>query len=282
MIIQILNGLSFGFLLFLLGSGLSLMFGLMEIVNLSHGSYFMLGAYIGISVSRWSGSFWLGAALAGLLMGLVGGFTERLLLRRLHMRALDQVLLTFGFVYIFMDLSKWLWGGDPLSLAKPTLLKGSIDILGDSFPIYRLAIIIIGLSIAVLLWLFQEKTLVGAIVRAGVDDREMVNVLGININLIFTGVFSLGAFMAGFGGVIGGALLGAYQGMDLEVLILALVVVVVGGLGSLKGALLGSLLIGMLDNFGKTFFPDFAMVTIFLAMAVILLLKPSGLLGRKD
>ena len=282
MIIQILNGLSFGFLLFLLGSGLSLMFGLMEIVNLSHGSYFMLGAYIGISVSRWSGSFWLGAALAGLLMGLVGGFTERLLLRRLHLRALDQVLLTFGFVYIFMDLSKWLWGGDPLSLAKPTLLKGSIDILGDSFPIYRLAIIIIGLSIAVLLWLFQEKTLVGAIVRAGVDDREMVTVLGININLIFTGVFSLGAFMAGFGGVIGGALLGAYQGMDLEVLILALVVVVVGGLGSLKGALLGSLLIGMLDNFGKTFFPDFAMVTIFLAMAVILLLKPSGLLGRKD
>lgn len=282
MIIQILNGLSFGFLLFLLGSGLSLMFGLMEIVNLSHGSYFMLGAYIGISVSSWSGSFWLGAALAGLLMGLVGGFTERLLLRRLHLRALDQVLLTFGFVYIFMDLSKWLWGGDPLSLAKPTLLKGSIDILGDSFPIYRLAIIMIGLSIAVLLWLFQEKTLVGAIVRAGVDDREMVTVLGININLIFTGVFSLGAFMAGFGGVIGGALLGAYQGMDLEVLILALVVVVVGGLGSLKGALLGSLLIGMLDNFGKTFFPDFAMVTIFLAMAVILLLKPSGLLGRKD
>ena len=282
MIIQILNGLSFGFLLFLLGSGLSLMFGLMEIVNLSHGSYFMLGAYIGISVSRWSGSFWLGAALAGLLMGLVGGFTERLLLRRLHLRALDQVLLTFGFVYIFMDLSKWLWGGDPLSLAKPALLKGSIDILGDSFPIYRLAIIMIGLSIAVLLWLFQEKTLVGAIVRAGVDDREMVTVLGININLIFTGVFSLGAFMAGFGGVIGGALLGAYQGMDLEVLILALVVVVVGGLGSLKGALLGSLLIGMLDNFGKTFFPDFAMVTIFLAMAVILLLKPSGLLGRKD
>lgn len=282
MIIQILNGLSFGFLLFLLGSGLSLMFGLMEIVNLSHGSYFMLGAYIGISVSSWSGSFWLGAALAGLLMGLVGGFTERLLLRRLHLRALDQVLLTFGFVYIFMDLSKWLWGGDPLSLAKPALLKGSIDILGDSFPIYRLAIIMIGLSIAVLLWLFQEKTLVGAIVRAGVDDREMVTVLGININLIFTGVFSLGAFMAGFGGVIGGALLGAYQGMDLEVLILALVVVVVGGLGSLKGALLGSLLIGMLDNFGKTFFPDFAMVTIFLAMAVILLLKPSGLLGRKD
>jgi len=145
-----------------------------------------------------------------------------------------------------------------------------------------LAIIIIGCLIAVLLWLFQEKTLIGAIVRAGVDDRQMVTGLGINITLISTGVFALGAFMAGFGGVVGGPILGAYQGMDLEVLILALVVVVVGGLGSLKGALLGSLLIGMLDNFGKALFPDFAMVTVFLAMAVILLLKPSGLLGKKE
>jgi len=280
--IQILNGLSFGFLLFLLGSGLSLMFGLMGIVNLSHGSYFMLGAYIGLSMSEWTGSFWLGAALGGLIMSLVGGLTERLLLRYLHLRHLDQVLLTFGFVYIFMDLSKWVWGGDPLSLAKPALLNGSINIFGDAFPIYRLAIIIIGSLIAVLLWLFQEKTLIGAIVRAGVDDRQMVTGLGINITLISTGVFALGAFMAGFGGVVGGPILGAYQGMDLEVLILALVVVVVGGLGSLQGALLGSLLIGMLDNLGKALFPDFAMVTIFLAMAVILLLKPSGLLGKKD
>ena len=280
--IQILNGLSFGFLLFLLGSGLSLMFGLMGIVNLSHGSYFMLGAYIGLSMSEWTRSFWLGAALGGLIMSLVGGLTERLLLRYLYLRHLDQVLLTFGFVYIFMDLSKWVWGGDPLSLAKPALLNGSITILGDSFPIYRLAIIIIGSLIAILLWLFQEKTLIGAIVRAGVDDRQMVTGLGINITLISTGVFALGAFMAGFGGVVGGPILGAYQGMDLEVLILALVVVVVGGLGSLQGALLGSLLIGMLDNFGKALFPDLAMVTIFLAMAVILLLKPSGLLGKKD
>jgi len=212
--IQILNGLSFGFLLFLLGSGLSLMFGLMGIVNLSHGSYFMLGAYIGLSMSEWTGSFWLGAALGGLIMSLVGGLTERLLLRYLHLRHLDQVLLTFGFVYIFMDLSKWVWGGDPLSLAKPALLNGSITIFGDSFPIYRLAIIIIGSLIAILLWLFQEKTLIGAIVRAGVDDRQMVTGLGINITLISTGVFALGAFMAGFGGVVGGPILGAYQGMD--------------------------------------------------------------------
>jgi branched-chain amino acid transport system permease protein len=242
----------------------------------------MLGAYIGLSVSKWTGSFWLGAALGGVIIGVVGGLTERFLLRYVHLRHLDQVLLTFGFVYIFMDLSKWFWGGDPLSLSKPAMLNGSIDIFGDSFPIYRLAIIVIGLLIAVLLWLFQEKTLIGAIVRAGVDDRQMVTGLGINITLISTGVFALGAFMAGFGGVVGGPILGAYQGMDLEVLILALVVVVVGGLGSLKGAILGSLLIGMLDNFGKALFPDFAMVTVFLAMAVILLLRPSGLLGKKD
>ncbi len=282
MLIQILNGLSFGFLLFLLGSGLSLMFGLMGIVNLSHGSYFMLGAYIGLSASEWTGSFWLGAVFGGVIMGVVGGLTERFLLRYVHLRHLDEVLLTFGFVYIFMDLSKWFWGGDPLSLDKPAWLSGSIDLFGDAFPLYRLAIIIIGCLIAVLLWLFQEKTLIGAIVRAGVDDRQMVTGLGINITLISTGVFALGAFMAGFGGVVGGPILGAYQGMDLEVLILALVVVVVGGLGSLKGALLGSLLIGMLDNFGKALFPDFAMVTVFLAMAVILLLKPSGLLGKKE
>jgi branched-chain amino acid transport system permease protein len=280
MIIQILNGLSFGFLLFLLGSGLSLMFGLAGIINLSHGSYFMLGAYIGYSVIKLTGNFWVAIFFGGGSMGLLGVLMEYFLLRRLHLRHLDQVLLTFGFVWVFMDLSKWLWGGDPLSLREPALFTGSIILLGDSFPIYRLTIIIIGSLIAVLLWLFQEKTLIGAIVRAGVEDREMVSGLGINIGLISTGVFSLGSFMAGFGGVIGGPILGAYQGMDWEILVLALVVVVVGGLGSLEGALLGSLLIGMTDNFGKALFPNFAMVTLFIAMAIILLLKPSGLLGK--
>jgi branched-chain amino acid transport system permease protein len=282
MLIQILNGLSFGFLLFLLGSGLSLMFGLAGIINLSHGSYFMLGAYVGYSVIKWTGNFWVAIFLGGGFMGLLGVLMECFLLRRLHLRYLDQVLLTFGFVWVFMDLSKWLWGGDPLSLREPGLFAGSITLWGDSFPIYRLTIIFIGSLIAVLLYLFQEKTLIGAIVRAGVEDREMVSGLGINIGLISTGVFSLGSFMAGFGGVIGGPILGAYQGMDWEILVLALVVVVVGGLGSLKGALLGSLLIGMVDNFGKALFPNFAMVTLFIAMAVILLLKPSGLLGKGD
>jgi len=280
MIVQILNGLSFGFLLFLLGSGLSLMFGLGGIINLSHGSYFMLGAYVGYSVIKWTGSFWMAVLAGGGSMGLLGLLMERFLLRRLLQRHLDQVLLTFGFVWVFMDLSKSYWGGDPLSLREPALFAGSVEVWGNTFPLYRLIVIAVGSLIAVLFWLLEERTLIGAIVRAGVEDREMVSGLGINVSSISTGVFALGAFMAGFGGVVGGPILGAYQGMDWEILVLALVVVVVGGLGSLKGALLGSLLIGMMDNFGKAFFPNFAMATLFVALAIILLLKPSGLLGR--
>lgn len=280
MIILILNGLSFGFLLFLLGSGLSLMFGLGGIINLSHGSYFMLGAYVGYSVIKWTGSFWMAVLAGGACVGLLGLLMEVFLMRRLLRRHLDQVLLTFGFVWVFMDLSKSLWGGDPLSLREPALFAGSVDVLGNAFPLYRLIVIAVGSLIAVLFWLLEERTMIGAIVRAGVEDREMVSGLGINVSSISTGVFTLGAFMAGFGGVVGGPILGAYQGMDWEILVLALVVVVVGGLGSLKGALLGSLVIGMMDNFGKAFFPNFAMVTLFIVMAIILLLKPSGLLGR--
>jgi branched-chain amino acid transport system permease protein len=282
MIIHILNGLSFGFLLFLLGSGFSLVVGLIRIINLAHGSSFMLGAYIGLTVLKWTGSFWLAAASGGFIVGVFGGLLERLLLHRLYLKPLNQVLLTFGFIYIIMDICKWLWGGDPLILSKPLLLRGSIEIFGNFYPVYRLAVIVIGCLVAILLWFLLEKSLIGAIVRAGVDDRQMVNGLGININLISSGVFALGAFMAGFGGVIGGPILGVYLGLDLEVQILSLVVVVVGGLGSLKGALVGSLLIGMLDNLGKAFFPDFAMVIIFLAMACVILFKPSGLLGKED
>ena len=280
MIIQILNGLSFGFLLFLLSSGLSLMFGLAGIINLSHGSYFMLGAYIGYSVIKWTGNFGLAILFGSLVIGILGLLLEYFLLRRLHLKHLDQVLLTFGFVWVFMDLSKWLWGGDPISLREPVIFTGSIHIWGGSFPVYRLIIILTGVIIAIFLYILIEKTLIGAIVRAGVEDREMVSGLGINIGLISTGVFSLGSFMAGFGGVVGGPILGAYQGMDWEILVLALAVVVIGGLGSLKGALLGSLIIGMMDNLGKVFFPNFAMVTIFIIMAIILLLKPEGLLGK--
>lgn len=282
LVIQTLNGISYGLLLFLLAAGLSLIFGLMGIVNLAHGSYYMLGAYLGWAVIKLTGSFILGLFGAGLALALLGVIMERFFFRKLYKRELDQVLLTFGFAYLFLDIAKWIWGGVPRSLPKPSLFEGSVVILGGSFPLYRLAMILMGLTIALLLWAFLEKTRTGMIIRAGVDDKEMVSGLGINIQLYFSGIFALGAFLAALGGVIGGPIIGAYPGLDFEILVLALAVVVVGGLGTLKGALLGSLLIGFAETFGKAFFPDFAMFTIYVTMALILILKPSGLLGKED
>jgi len=282
LIIQILNGISYGLLLFLLASGLSLIFGLMGIVNLAHGSYYMLGAYLGFVIIQETGNFLFGLLGAGAALALLGVVMERFFFRKLYKRELDQVLLTFGFAYLFLDLAKWIWGGVPRILPKPSFLEGSVSILGEAFPIYRFAMIVIGLGIALLLWAFLEKTRTGIIIRAGVDDKEMVSGLGINIQLYFSGIFALGAFLAALGGVISGPIVGAYPGLDFEILVLALAVVVVGGLGTLKGAFLGSLLIGFAETFGKAFFPDFAMFTIYVTMALVLIFKPSGLLGKEE
>lgn len=282
LIIQTLNGISYGLLLFLLAAGLSLIFGLMGIVNLAHGSYYMLGAYLGFVIIRETGSFFLGLLGAGVGLALLGILMERFFFRKLYKRELDQVLLTFGFTYLFLDIAKWIWGGVPRILPKPSFLEGSVHILGEAFPIYRFAMIIIGLAIALLLWAFLEKTRTGIIIRAGVDDKEMVSGLGINIQLYFSGIFALGAFLAAMGGVISGPIVGAYPGLDFEILVLALAVVVVGGLGTLKGAFWGSLLIGFAETFGKAFFPDFAMFTIYVTMALILIFKPSGLMGKEE
>ncbi|MDK2824321.1 MAG: branched-chain amino acid transport system permease protein [Clostridia bacterium] len=281
-IIQILNGISYGLLLFLLAAGLSLIFGLMNVINLAHGSYYMLGAYLGLVIIRHTGSFFLALGGAALLMSLIGIIMESLFLRSLYKRELDQVLLTFGFAYIFMDIARWLWGGTPRSLPKPLFLDNSINILGEAFPIYRLVMIITGLTIALALWILLEKTRTGIIIRAGVNDKEMVTAMGINIKLYFTGIFALGAFLAAFGGVIGGPIIGTYPGLDFEILVLALAVVVVGGLGTLKGPFWGSILIGFIETFGKAFFPNYALVTIYVAMALILIFKPTGLLGKEE
>ena len=281
-IIQILNGISYGLLLFLLAAGLSLIFGLMGIINMAHGSYYMLGAYIGISVIRLTGSFVLAVILAAATVGVLGIVMERLFLSRLYGRGLDQVLLTFGFSYIFMDVAKSLWGKSPLSSPKPHLLEGSFAIMNEAFPIYRIAIIIIGIFVALALWLFLERTRTGVIIRAGVDDREMVSGIGINIKLYFMLVFALGAFIAAFGGVIGAPIIGAYPGSDTDVLILALAVVVVGGLGTLKGAFWGSLLVGFTETLGKAVFPDYAIFFTYIIMVLILVFKPSGLLGKGE
>ncbi len=279
--IQTLNGISFGMLLFLLAAGLSLIYGLMKILNLTHGSYYMLGGYVGLAVMRASGSFVLALLAGSAAVAVLGVVMERFFLRRFHLQELPQTMLTFGFLFIFADLALWVWGGNPQTMAKPPLLAGVTALGSLNYPTYRLFIIAAGVVVALMLWWFQDRTRVGAMLRAGVDDEEIARALGINVSLLFSLVFAMGAFLAALGGVLAGPIMGVYPGADFEVLLLGFVVVIIGGLGSLKGALVGGLLVGLLDNFGKVFFPEFALFTIFLPMALILAVRPTGLFGRE-
>jgi len=278
---QALNGLAYGVLLFLLSVGLTLIFGMLDVVNLAHGSFYMLGAYAGLTLIGATGSFWIALLLAPLLVGGIGALLERVCLRPLYGRPpLDQVLLTFGFIYLFEDLVKWIWGGRIRSIPPPDLFKGSVTFFGATIPSYRLFVIAFGLAVAVLLWLLIERTRLGAIIRAGVFDAEMTAGLGINIHRVFTAVFAFGAALGGLSGVIAGPIQSAYPAMGAGILIPALIVVVVGGLGSLKGSLAGSLIIGQAETFGKAWLPDSAMLIIYVVMALVVLLRPQGLFGR--
>ena len=278
---QALNGLSYGVLLFLLSVGLTLIFGMLDVVNLAHGSFYMLGAYAGLTAIGLSGSFWLALLAAPLAVGLVGALMERAVLRPLYRRPpLDQVLLTFGFIYLFEDLVKWGWGGRIRSIAPPDLLAGSVSLFGAVIPSYRLFVIVFGLVVAVALWLLIERTRLGAIIRAGVFDAEMTAGMGIAIDRVFTGVFAFGAALGGLSGVIAGPIQSASPPMGATILIPALIVVVVGGLGSLKGSLVGSLIIGQAETFGKVWLPGASMMMIYLVMALVVLLRPQGLFGR--
>jgi len=279
-LIQTMNGLSFGALLFLLSSGLSLIFGVMKIVNISHGSYYMLGAYIGLSVITRTQSFILGVFVAALIIAAIGLGMERIFLRRFPLQDLPQMMLTMGFALIFRDLALLIWGGDPFSLPAPAFLKGSMNLLGIVFPIYRLFVILVAAAVAILLWLFNEKTLVGAKLRAAVDDHEMAGGVGINVPMTSGLMFALGAFLAAFGGVMSGPIFGVYPGADFEFLPLAFVVTIVGGMGSLKGAAVGSVMVGLIDNFGKALVPELSYFTLFAPMAIVLAIKPTGLFGR--
>ncbi len=281
-VVCLLNGVSFGSILFLLASGLSLTLGLMGILNLAHGAFYMIGAYIGWTIAvKYSLNFWLAALAAGTTAGLVGLAIERGFLRRLYKLSNEQALLTIGFVYIITNLSLWIWG----SIVKPPytspFLSGSIPVAGWPYPIARIVIIIIGLMVAAGLWWLQNKTRIGAIIRAGMDDREMTKGQGINLDLVSTSLFFVGAFLAGFAGVIGAQFIGASLDLGLRILLLALIVVVIGGMGSVQGALLGAMLIGLVDSFGVILFPEFAMFTMYLLMVIVLVVKPTGLLGRK-
>ena len=280
-LIQTLNGISFGMLLFLLAAGLSLIFGLMKVLNLTHGSFYLLGGYVGLTILHLSGSFVLAVLVGSLAIALLGVVMERFFLRRLHLQELPQALLTFGFLFIFSDLATVVWGTNPQTIPKPPLLSGALQLGGFFYPYYRLFIIGVGLIIAAALWWLQDGTRLGAMLRASVDDEEVARALGINVSLLFTLVFGFGAFLAALGGVMGGPIVGIYPGADFDVMLLGFVVVIIGGLGSLKGALIGGLAVGLLDNFGKVFFPELALFTIFAPMVVILALRPAGLFGRE-
>ncbi len=279
-IVQSLNGISFGMLLFLLASGLSLVFGLMRVINLAHGSFYLLGAYLGFTLIEHTGSFLVALVVAPLCIAVVGLLVYRLILHRFQKAELAQVLLTFGLLFIFADLTLWNWGGYSYVLPKPAFLSMSLTIGSIVFPTYRLFVISIGVVMALGFWLVLERTTLGSMIRAGVDDEEMVQGLGINTDRLFTAVFALGAFLAALSGVIGGPIVGAYPGADFEVLLLALVVVLIGGLGSVRGAFVGSLVVGLIDTFGRALAPELAMFTIFAPMAAILTLRPHGLFGR--
>lgn len=277
---QLLNGITFAALLFLLASGFTLIFGLMRVVNLTHGALYLVGGYVGLSVIRATGNFFIGVLVAAIAIGILGLAIERGLLRFVQGDVLPQVLLTIGLAFIMADLSLVIWGGDPVSIPVPSFLSGSFSLGAITYPKYRLFVVLVGAVVAAALWLLQAKTRLGAIIRAGVDDAEMVDALGINIKLVFSGVFLLGAALAGLTGVMGGAFLSLYPGADSEILLLGLVVVIIGGMGSLEGAIVGSLVVGLLDTFGKALFPELAYFTIFGPMAIMLALRPSGLFGR--
>jgi len=278
------NSITFGSLLFLLSAGFSLIFGLMRIPNLTHGSLFMLGAYFGATmVGGMLGmmfNFWVAALLAAALVAAFGAALERLLLRQLPGQQLAQVLVTLGISFIVADFCLMVWGGDPISVAAPEALTGFVRAGPFVFPNYRLAVIVIAIVVAIGLWLLLDRTRLGAMIRAGVDDPDMARVVGIRVSRLFTIVFALGAGIAAFAGVIGAPILTVYPGIDQYMLPLALVVVILGGSGSLLGSVVGSLIIGFIYNFGQALLPELAYFVLFMPMLLVLIFRPQGLFGR--
>jgi branched-subunit amino acid ABC-type transport system permease component len=277
---QALNGLSFGALLFILAAGLSLVFGMMDVINLAHGAFYMLGAYVALSVVQRTGSFWVALVVAPLALGALGLVLEPVLLRRLRGRHLEQVLLTIGVALVIVDQIGNLWGREVRSLPAPAGLDGSVALFGGDYPTYRLFVIAFATLLAALLWAVQRGTRLGMRIRAGVEDAEMLSALGVDTDRLFAGTFAFGAALAGLAGVIAAPVFGLQPGMDGDALIYSLVVVVVGGLGTLGGAVVGSVLVGPADTFGKVLFQELALAVIFAIVALVLLLRPTGLLGR--
>jgi branched-chain amino acid transport system permease protein len=281
-IAQTLNGLTLAGIIFLVSSGFTLVFGVMRVTNLSHGAVYLLGGYIGYSVITVTHNFFYGLAAGALAMGAFGLVLERTVITWLGGREMAELLATLGLIYVLDDASLAIWGGTPLTINLPGILGRSttLPVSGIVYPNTRIFILGVSIVVAFGLYLLLRRTRVGAIIRAGVDDREMVSALGINVRRVFTLVFTLGAALAGFAGVLGGTVLGVYTGGDSDVLLFALAVVIIGGLGSFEGAIVGSLIIGLAENYGTAYFQAVAYSIVFIPVIVILLVKPEGLLGK--
>jgi branched-chain amino acid transport system permease protein len=281
LLLNLLNGISLGFILFLFAIGLSIIMGIMGIINMAHGALYMLGAYIGWTLAiRCALNYWLAALISALSVGLLGLCMERGLFRRLYRQQTEQVLLSFGLSFVLINLMEWIWGPIARAPFTTSAFSGSIRIGSFVYPTARVVIILTGSLLAIGLWWLLERTRLGALVRAGMDDKEMLAALGVNFDRLSTSVFMLGAFIAGLSGVIGAQVLGASSGLALDILLFAMVVIVIGGVGTVQGTLLGGMLIGLIDTIGRSHFPQFALFIIYLAMVIILLVQPSGLLGR--
>ncbi len=271
-LLQAINGVSLAALLFLLASGFTLSFGLMRVVNMAHGAYYLVGGYVGLTVAQKSGSFALAVVAGGASVVVLGFFVDRFLIRRTG----ENHLFVLG------DIALRIWGGDSLKVPVPPFLRGSVELPGGIvYPALRFAIIVFGVLAGLSLWLLYKKTQIGAVVRAGVDDREQVNAIGINVDRLFVAVSALASFLAGMAGVVGGAFLTLYPGAEWEILVYALVVVIVGGLGSLEGAMIGALIVGLLDAYGRWLLPEFSYFVLFGPIALLMLVRPRGLFGRE-
>ena len=294
---QLLNGLQLGITLFLMSAGLTLVFGIMQVINLAHGSFYMIGAYVGATVTARTGSFILGILAALPAAALAGMLVEALVIRRLYKKDhLDQVLATFGLIMFFNELTRIIWGRQPLFMDVPPWLAGSIELIpGAPYPVYRIAVIVVGIMVGVSLYLLFTRTRLGMQIRAGASNREMAGALGVNIRLLYTLVFGLGTLLAGLAGVMAGPILAVESGMGESILILTFVVIVIGGIGSIRGALAGSLLVGLVDTLGRAFLPallrlflsaayadgvaaSLASMSIYILMAAVLVCRPRGLL----
>jgi branched-chain amino acid transport system permease protein len=282
---QFLGGLTTAMFLFLIASGLSLVFGVMRVLNFAHGSFYMVGAYLAWQSVHWLSpmlqSFWLAALAAALGVALLGGIIERLLLRRIYGREeLYQLLLTYALVLILGDAAKALWGTQQLSVSRPPSLAGGIEMLGTTLPVYNLFIMLVGVAIAVAGWLVLARSPAGRMVRAAALDREMLGALGANVGALYTGMFVVSSFLAGLSGALITPIQSIVPGMDVEIIVEAFIVVVIGGLGSFWGTFWGSIIYGQVLSFGILILPSFSLFSVFALMAVILIVRPWGLFGR--